>query len=83
MARLDLRVPFAEKDEARRLGARWDPQQKVWYVPDGVDPTPLRKWEPLPVQPNIRAASYFVAGAEFVNCFLGYEGIVARGEPDY
>jgi hypothetical protein len=61
MARLDLRVPFAEKDEARWLGARWDPQQKVWYVPDGVDPTRLRKWVPLPVQPNIRSASYFIA----------------------
>jgi hypothetical protein len=61
MARLDLRVPFAEKDVARRLGARWDPQQKVWYVPDGVDPTPLRKWVPLPIQPNIRSATYFIA----------------------
>ena len=33
MSRIDLQVPFCEKDEARRLGARWDPAQKVWYVP--------------------------------------------------
>lgn len=29
--RTDLRVPFAEKDEAKRLGARWDAARKVWY----------------------------------------------------
>jgi hypothetical protein len=61
MPQLALRVPFVEKDEARRLGARWDTQRKVWYVPNGVDPAPLRKWLPLPDQPNIRSASYFLA----------------------
>ena len=61
MPRLDLQVPIAEKDEARQLGARWDPREKVWYVPDGVDPAPLRKWVPLAEQPTIRSASYFLA----------------------
>jgi hypothetical protein len=31
---------------AQRLGARWDPRQRVWYVPAGVDAAPLQKWCP-------------------------------------
>jgi hypothetical protein len=30
--RVDLRVPYSEKDEAKALGARWDPSIKKWYV---------------------------------------------------
>jgi len=29
MPRIDLNVPFSEKDEAKLLGARWDVQHKV------------------------------------------------------
>lgn len=39
-----LNVPYAEKDEARALGARWNPTRKRWYVPDGVDVAPFAKW---------------------------------------
>jgi hypothetical protein len=63
MSRIDLRVPFTEKEEARRLGARWDPRQKVWYVPAGVDVAALQKWLPAPLEPNIRAPRYFLATA--------------------
>ena len=44
MARVDLDVPFAEKDEAKSLGARWDPQAKVWYVPEGKEAAPFARW---------------------------------------
>jgi ribonuclease HI len=27
-----LDVPFAKKDEAKKLGCRWDPDKKKWYV---------------------------------------------------
>jgi hypothetical protein len=27
-----LNVPFSEKDEAKALGARWDPTTKKWYI---------------------------------------------------
>jgi hypothetical protein len=30
--RTNLKVPFADKDEARRLGARWDAARKIWYI---------------------------------------------------
>ncbi|MCX7084250.1 MAG: DUF5710 domain-containing protein [Methylococcales bacterium] len=32
-----LNVPYAQKDAAKALGARWDPTQKKWYVPANVD----------------------------------------------
>jgi WD40 repeat protein len=46
-ARIDLAVPFAEKDEAKRLGARWDPAKKTWYVADGMDSTRFARWKRL------------------------------------
>jgi hypothetical protein len=61
VSRIDLRVPFTEKEAARRLGARWDSLQKIWYAPDGVDPEPLRRWVPVPQSPDVRAARYFLA----------------------
>jgi hypothetical protein len=39
-----LNVPYAEKDQARELGARWNPTRKRWYVPDGVAPEPFARW---------------------------------------
>jgi hypothetical protein len=39
-----LNVPYAEKDEARALGARWNPGRKRWYVPAGVAVEPFAKW---------------------------------------
>ncbi|MCM8735509.1 zincin-like metallopeptidase domain-containing protein [Azospirillum sp. A1-3] len=44
--RVYLAVPYAEKDEAKGLGARWDREQKTWYAPPGVDLAPLEKWRP-------------------------------------
>jgi hypothetical protein len=39
-----LNVPYAEKDQARELGARWNPTRKRWYVPDGVATEPFARW---------------------------------------
>jgi hypothetical protein len=63
MARIDLKVPFQEKDEAKRLGARWDPQGKIWFVPDGVDPEPCVRWMPKTPGVNYRSSHFFVASA--------------------
>lgn len=63
MPRVDLSVPFSEKDEARSLGARWDARRKVWFVPDGVDPGRFGKWFILEPEINLRAPSYFVVEA--------------------
>ena len=65
MARIDLVVPFAQKDEAKSRGARWDPNSKVWYAPDGVELSPLARWLPasdLEHEPEflVRAPHYHI-----------------------
>ena len=39
-----LKVPYAEKDEAKALGARWNKERKIWYVPDGADAALFKRW---------------------------------------
>jgi hypothetical protein len=39
-----LNVPFAEKDAAKALGARWDAAKKKWYVPSGVAAELFERW---------------------------------------
>jgi DNA polymerase III epsilon subunit-like protein len=41
---LYLNVPFQQKDEAKRLGARWDKDVKKWYIPTGVPVEFLTPW---------------------------------------
>jgi Domain of unknown function (DUF5710) len=45
--RVYLNVPYEEKDEAKALGARWSPDNKRWYVPEGRDRSKLSKWIPF------------------------------------
>lgn len=56
--RLDLFVPFEEKDEARGLGARWDARARCWFVPAGVDRALFSRWfeprpETVPAKPEV------------------------------
>lgn len=46
--RFDLKVSFAEKDAAKKQGARWDAVAKVWYVIGKDDMAPFSKWSPTP-----------------------------------
>jgi Domain of unknown function (DUF5710) len=39
-----LNVPFAEKDQAKALGAIWQPEQKRWVVPAGLELEPFKAW---------------------------------------
>jgi len=41
-----LEVPYHEKDEAKRLGAKWDPASRQWYVPEGGSLEPFARWLP-------------------------------------
>jgi putative DNA primase/helicase len=42
--RVFLAVPYAEKDEAKALGAKWDRRARSWYLPAGIDPAPFARW---------------------------------------
>lgn len=39
-------VPIDEKDEAKAVGARWDPQLRAWYVPSGEYAGAITRWPP-------------------------------------
>jgi hypothetical protein len=39
-----LAVSFEEKDEAKKLGAKWDAVNKKWYAPN-MEPLLLEKWK--------------------------------------
>ncbi|WP_232073624.1 exodeoxyribonuclease VII large subunit [Variovorax sp. RA8] len=43
-----LNVPFKEKDAAKALGARYDPECRRWWVRPDVDLSAFAKWDHLP-----------------------------------
>lgn len=50
--RLWLDVPFAEKDDAKAHGARWDPSARRWYAPrPGI--AALGRWAAKPALPHL------------------------------
>lgn len=44
--RIYLVVPYAEKEQAKALGAKWDRIQKSWYAASDVELEPLKRWQP-------------------------------------
>lgn len=39
-----IAVPFSQKDQAKKLGAKWDSREKSWYVPNDLDQTLFSRW---------------------------------------
>ena len=44
--RLYLDCPYADKDEAKDLGARFDPDRRAWYAPDAANTSAFERWIP-------------------------------------
>ena len=42
--RVNISVPFADKDQAKALGAKWDGTLKTWYIPVDADMGKFRNW---------------------------------------
>lgn len=49
-----LHVPFKEKEQAREMGAKWDRQEKSWYIPADLDKEAFAHW--LNPAPKVEAA---------------------------
>ena len=49
-----LVVPFREKEQAKRLGAKWDRSEKCWFAPEGADQGALSRWLPEPGKSPVR-----------------------------
>ncbi len=43
-----LNVPYEDKDEAKALGARWNPELKKWYAPNSYKYPDFYKWMDFP-----------------------------------
>lgn len=41
-----LNTPYAEKDQAKALGVKWDNVNKTWYAPAGLDLNQFKEWLP-------------------------------------
>lgn len=63
-----LNVPYAEKDEAKALGARWNPKSKHWYATYKKEYYKYRKWFQSDNTSLIVCDSVFV-GVATRNCF--------------
>jgi len=42
--RIELQVPYRDKDRAKSLGARWDLVQRIWYVNNPEDLSKFKEW---------------------------------------
>ncbi|VVP59711.1 DNA primase TraC [Pseudomonas fluorescens] len=49
-----VQIPFKEKEQARELDAKWDRQEKSWYIPADVDKEAFAHW--LNPSPMVEAA---------------------------
>lgn len=50
--RIELDVPFADRDKAKELGAKWDPAGRCWYAMSGLsDHDALSEWTPRALAP--------------------------------
>lgn len=73
--RMNLKVPFAEKEEAKQLGARWDAARKTWYLESDEQVARFARWSPTPAAATapgaappgrLVAAGKLVVGGDYV-----------------
>ena len=75
-----LAVPYREKERAKKFGAKWDKENKLWYAPEGTDLTPLAGWMPQKTLERAPAVKPFLSPqAEFANA-LEQAGLNLRGK---
>ncbi|KXU36507.1 hypothetical protein AXE65_04870, partial [Ventosimonas gracilis] len=39
-----LKTAFKDREQVKKLGAKWDAAEKLWYVPEGIDQAAFAKW---------------------------------------
>lgn|SRR5574344_31347 len=58
-------IPYKDKEEAKALGAKWDRDQKSWFIPDEINESVFSKWI-AKIDPVAAFASDLIAAG----CFL-------------
>lgn len=80
--RIYLEVPYPDLKAAKILGARWDQTAKAWFIPAGVDPTPLlNRWPELAGDPASHRPGAVNADGQLIAAkILGRRGGIAGGQ---
>ena len=84
--RIDLKVPYAEKDQAKVHGAQWDTENRTWYAPPGTDLQNLKRWLPKGVltestQPTPPPARVVEKGVSLSELLGQVKGVIDEGFP--
>jgi len=66
-----LNVPYAEKDAAKTLGAKWDAGKKKWYAPSSIDASLFEKWNREPAHSTTKTKS-IAAGKKMLSGTVTY-----------
>ena len=76
-----LAVPYAERHEAKALGARWDAVKKAWYVGPEADRGKIAKWEPKhQPAPTLDPRAEFAAVLREIGAMVEGEHPIMNGE---
>ncbi len=71
-----LAVPYAEKDDAKQAGAKWDRRAKAWYIPAGVGLEAFAAW--LPSRDSVYIAAAVDPAEQFAEA-LRESGLLPDG----
>ena len=82
--RIDLKVPYAEKDQAKVHGAQWDTENRTWYAPPGTDLQNCKRWLPKGVltetpDPETTAPKKVKSGISLSELLDRVKGVVDEG----
>jgi exodeoxyribonuclease VII large subunit len=85
--RIDLTVPYAHKEEAKALGARWDTENRTWYAPPNTNLENLKRWLPEGVlvedkQPVPSSDGQPQKGIALTELLSRVKGVIDHGLPD-
>src|SRR4051812_189737 len=85
-SRVDLVVPYVEKEDAKALGARWDKDRKVWDAPPGIDPSTLGRWLPRGFTPSepveSTASEEHEKGTALIDLLAQVRAVIERDLPE-
>lgn len=66
-----LSVSYDQKDDAKAMGAKWDPEKKLWYAPDSSFTKLIENYPPLvPKAPRVKKLETAIKYNNDSNLFL-------------
>lgn len=75
--RVFIAVPYTERHEAKKLGARWSDRDKSWWISSEKDPTPFERW----ISGTAATKSADVSPVKEFGDFLESHGLIVSGPP--